>query len=128
VSAFLDAVADPKRRSDAKALCALLKRVTGEQPVMWGQSIVGFGSYHYRYASGHEGDAPIVGFSPRAKELVVYLYCYGAWSEQLLARLGKHKLGKACLYIKSLADVDEAVLAELVITSTDAIRERYPDN
>ena len=126
VAAFLDKVADPKRREDGKALCALMGEVTGEPPKLWGPSIIGFGRYHYRYASGHEGDAPIAGFSPRAKELVVYLYCYGEWSEALLARLGRHKAGKACLYIKSLADIDQAVLAELIVRSADEVRKRYP--
>ena len=125
VSEFLDRVPDPKRREDACSLCELMERVTGEKATMWGPSIIGFGSYHYRYDSGREGDAPVAGFSPRAKELVVYLYCYGEWSEPLLAPLGKHKAGKACLYIKSLADVDQDVLAELIARSAKAVRERY---
>ena len=126
VAAFLDKVADQKRREDGKALCALLRDVTGEPPVLWGPSIVGFGRYHYVYASGHEGDAPIAGFSPRAKELVVYLHCQGDWSEALHARLGKHRAGKSCLYIKSLADVDQSVLAELIERSADEVRKLYP--
>lgn len=126
VGAFLDSVADPKRREDGKALCALMEDVTGEPPMLWGSSIIGFGSYHYRYASGHEGDAPLAGFSPRARELVVYLDCHGDWSHGLLAKLGKHKAGKACLYIKSLSDIDEAVLRELIVKSADQVRSRYP--
>jgi hypothetical protein len=125
VSGFLDRVPDPQRREDAKALCRLIARETGEPPVLWGPSIIGFGSYHYRYASDHEGDAPIVGFSPRARELVLYLYCHGEWSDELLARLGKHRTGKACLYIRSLANVDEAVLIELIRGSAAQIRRRY---
>lgn len=126
VAAFLERVSDQRRREDGKALCALMERVTGESPVLWGPSIVGFGSYHYRYDSGHEGDAPVAGFSPRARELVVYLSCDDPASEQLLARLGKHKRSKACLYIKSLADVDQGVLAELITQSAKAVRKRYP--
>lgn len=127
VAAFLDKVADPKRRADGKALCALIQDVIGEPPMMWGPSIVGLGRYHYRYASGHEGDAPLAGFSPRAKELVVYVNCSGDWSGELLNKLGRHKAGKSCLYIKSLADVDQAVLAELIARSADEVRKLYPD-
>ena len=126
VAAYLDRLPDAKRREDARAICALMQRVTGESPVMWGPSIVGFGSYHYHYESGREGDAPVAGFSPRARELVVYLSCDDPASEQLQARLGKHKRSKACLYIKSLADVDQGVLAELIAQSAKAVRERYP--
>jgi hypothetical protein len=126
VADFLDKVPDSKRREDSKQLCAFLQRLTGEDPVMWGPSLVGFGRYHYKYASGREGDAPIVGFAPRARELVLYLCCYGDWTGPLLDRLGPHKAGKGCLYIKSLADVDEGVLAELVECSSAEIAERYP--
>lgn len=126
VAAFIERVPNAKRREDARTLCTLMERVTGDAPVLWGPSIVGFGSYHYRYASGREGDAPVAGFSPRARELVVYLSCDDAASEQLLARLGKHKSSKACLYIKSLADVDQGVLAELISQSAKTVRERYP--
>ena len=128
VAAFLEGVPDPKRRQDGQALCKLIQDVIGEPPVLWGPSIVGFGSYHYRYTSGHEGDAPITGFSPRAKELVVYVNCSGDWSAELLKKLGKHKAGKSCLYIKSLADVDQAVLAELIERSADEVRKLYPAN
>ncbi len=127
VEAFLDAVSDPQRREDARALSALMEEVTGEPPRIWGSSIVGFGSYHYRYDSRREGDAAAVGFSPRAKELVVYLSADAAEKEALLARLGKHKVGKSCLYIRSLADVDKGALRELVAGSLAAIRDRYPD-
>lgn len=127
VADFLDSVADPKRREDSKRLCAFLERKTGETPVMWGPSLVGFGRYHYKYASGREGDAPLVGFAPRARELVLYLCCYGDWIGPLLDRLGPHKAGKGCLYIKSFAGVDEGVLSELVDCSTAEIRARYPD-
>ena len=127
VLAFLDAVPDPQRRDDARALSALMQEVTGEPPHMWGSSIVGFGSYHYRYDSGREGDAAAVGFSPRAKELVVYLSADAPDKAALLARLGKHKLGKSCLYIRSMAEVDHGALRQLIAGSSAAIRQRYPN-
>ena len=126
VSAFIDAVPDAKRREDAKALCALMQRATGEPPKMWGSSIVGFGRYQYRYESGREGEAAVAGFSPRARELVVYLAADAPDKEALLARLGRHKTGKCCLYIRSLADVDANVLEQLVVGSAAAVRERWP--
>lgn len=115
VRSFLDAVPDERRRADARALCALMAHVSGEPPAMWGAGIVGFGSYHYRYDSGREGDAPLVGFAPRKAQLVVYLA--GGFEDHdpgTLARLGPHRTGKGCLYLKRLADVDEAALRELV--------------
>ncbi|GAA3731477.1 hypothetical protein GCM10022225_11660 [Plantactinospora mayteni] len=115
VDDFLAALPDEQRRADADRLRALLRDVTGEEPVMWGPSIVGFGRYHYRYPSGHQGDAPLVGFSPRRQHLVVYLV--GGFEQRYaatLARLGPHKTGKGCLYLKSLAGVDETALRELV--------------
>lgn len=113
VDAFLESVAHPVRRADGQAVRALMERVTGEQATMWGPSIVGFGSYHYRYASGHEGDAPRVGFSPRSANLVLYVGGFAEY-DALLARLGKHRRSKACLYLTRLADVDVAVLEEIV--------------
>jgi hypothetical protein len=115
VDAFIDAVPDEHRRSDARQLCELMRSVTGEPPVMWGPSIVGFGSYHYRYESGRTGDAPLAGFSPRKANLVVYLV--GGFEDRypkLLNKLGPHKSGKACLYLKRLGDVDAGVLRQLV--------------
>jgi Domain of unknown function (DU1801) len=126
VAAFIERVPDAKRREDAKALCAIMARATGESAKMWGPSIVGFGRYHYRYDSGREGDAPAVGFSPRARELVLYLAAHSDRTGSLLARLGKHKGGKSCLYVRRLADVDEAVLEELVADAARAVHERYP--
>ena len=113
VDAFLDAVEHPVRRADGKTVRAMMERVTGEPAVMWGPSIVGFGRYHYRYASGHEGDMCRIGFSPRAANLVLYLDGLPEY-EALLAKLGKHKRSKACLYLNKLADVDLAVLEEIV--------------
>lgn len=126
VDAFLNKVADPKKRDDAQAVRALMERVTGEPATMWGASIVGFGSYHYRYDSGREGDAPRVGFSPRASALVLYVMDGFPRHQALLDRLGKHSTGKACLYIKKLADVDQAVLEELVTASLAHMDEAYP--
>jgi hypothetical protein len=112
---FIDAVADDRRREDAHRLRRLLEEWTGEPPVMWGTSIVGFGTFRYRYESGREGTAPLVGFSPRKAALVLYLV--GGAEERypkLLERLGPHKLGKSCLYLKRLDDVNREVLHELV--------------
>ena len=113
VDAFLDGVVHPVRRADGKAVRAMMERVTGEPAVMWGPSIVGFGRYHYRYASGHEGDMCRVGFSPRSANLVLYVGGFPEY-EELLAKLGKHKTSKVCLYINKLADVDQGVLEEIV--------------
>jgi hypothetical protein len=113
VDAFLEAVEHPVRRADGKAVRAMMEHVTGEAAIMWGPSIVGFGSYHYRYASGHEGDSPRVGFSPRSANLVLYVGGFPEY-EALLAKLGKHKSSKACLYLNKLSDVDLAVLEEIV--------------
>jgi Domain of unknown function (DU1801) len=115
VEEFLDAVPDEQQRADARTLCALMSEITGEPPVLWGPSIVGFGSYRYRYESGHEGTSSLAGFAPRKGNLVVYLV--GGFEDRhgkLLAKLGPHKAGKGCLYLKRLADVDLDVLRELI--------------
>ena len=122
VSAFLDDIADPVRRKDAKTLATLMKRVVGKKPVMWGSSIVGFGSYQYKYASGHEGTWPLAAFSPRKSDLTVYLMPGFAGSKSLLARLGPHKTGKACLYLKRLDDVDLGVLETLVAAAVHGVQ------
>lgn len=126
VAAFLDAVPDPKRRADGKALAETMERLSGEKPYMWGPSIVGFGTYHYRYDSGREGDAPRTGFSPRAKELVLYIMDGSDRQKALMPRLGKHRTGKSCLYIKSLDDVDRDVLEQLIAGSLDYMDGKYP--
>ena len=113
VEAFLQAVADPGRREDCRTIAAMMRRATGAEARMWGSSIVGFGSYHYRYASGHEGDMCVLGFSPRKSALSLYLSCDLDAHRPLLARLGKHKTGKGCLYIGKLDDVDQDALAGL---------------
>lgn len=126
VADFIQAAPDAVRRDDAKALVALMARVTGEEPVMWGPSIIGFGSYHYRYESGHEGDACRLGFSPRKAELVLYVLNGSPGQAAQLARLGRHRTGKSCLYIKRLADVDMAVLEDLLRDQLAHMDARYP--
>ena len=115
VEEFLARVPDNQQREDARRLCAIMQEITGEPPAMWGSSIVGFGTYHYRYASGHEGDSALASFSPRRQHLVIYLV--GEFADRhraALARLGPHQTGKGCLYIKRLADVDLDALRELI--------------
>jgi hypothetical protein len=114
VAAFVAGLADERRRADSERLIALMSNVTGEPATMWGPSIIGFGSYHYRYASGREGDTPLVGFSPRKTALTLYASAGEDERAELLARLGPHKVGKSCVYVKRLSDVDEQVLADLV--------------
>lgn len=124
VPAFLDGCIDEEQRADAKALAKLMQKVTGDKPTMWGPSIVGFGSYQYTYESGREGDAPIVGFSPRKAANVLYGAIGFGGAEALLARLGKHTTGKGCLYIKKLADVDIRVLEALIEKAVAATRAK----
>lgn len=126
VDAFIDAVPDAIRRADARTILELMKRITGDEPRMWGPSIIGFGSYSYRYESGHAGEACRIGFSPRKAELVLYVLTGDPAQGDLLARLGKHKTGKSCLYIKKLADVDMAVVEQLVRTSVAHMDAAYP--
>ncbi|MGA7203968.1 MAG: DUF1801 domain-containing protein [Specibacter sp.] len=110
------------RRADAAVLLELMQKVTGQQPVMWGPSIIGFGSYHYKYASGREGDAPAAGFSPRKASLVMYGLTYAPDVEPLLERLGKFKRGAGCIYVNKLADIDLDVLGELIATGYHHMR------
>ncbi|UZK65629.1 DUF1801 domain-containing protein [Sphingomonas sp. M1-B02] len=123
---FIDAVEDPVRREDAKAVCAMMERISGEQAAMWGPSIIGFGSYHYRYESGHEGDMARISFSPRKAELVLYITGGFPRHAELMARLGKHRTGKSCLYIKRLSDVDRDILEELIRESLAWMDATYP--
>ena len=125
--AFIDSVDHAGRREDARAVLALLAEVTGEPPVMWGPSIIGFGRYRYTYDSGHSGEAPLVGFSPRKTNLVLYMAAYDDARQAFLDRLGKHKAGKGCIYLNRLADVDPAVIAEMARWSMKTLKERYPD-
>jgi hypothetical protein len=124
VADFLGGVEHPVRRADADTMIAIMERVTGLPPVMWGPSIIGFGAYHYRYDSGHEGEMCRIGFSPRKANLVFYL---SGDKDALLGRLGKHKRGKGCIYVNRLADVDLAVLEDMIALSWATMAERFPD-
>ena len=124
VSSYLAALTDPTRRADAKELAQLMQRASGEKPRLWGPSIVGFGSYHYRYDSGREGDMPLISFSPRKAALVLYSMLGHSEAKTLLAKLGKHTTGKGCLYIKKLADVDRTVLEKLIGNAVAHYRAR----
>ena len=126
VADFLKQKASGERLAQCQALVKLFKEVTGKPAKMWGPSIVGFGSYHYFYESGREGDAPLLGFSPRKPEFVLYLAPY-LDDQGLKEQLGRHKAGAGCLYIKSLEDIDLPVLRKLAIASVKALRQRYAD-
>jgi hypothetical protein len=126
VDEYLASRASPDQLADCQILMAMLGRVTGEAPRMWGPSIVGYGRYTYRYASGTSGESCVTGFAIRGRDLVVYLVAESPRQEALLARLGKHKFGKACLYLKRLADVDLAVLESLVAEAVAEVRRRHP--
>ena len=124
VDKYLNAVENDRRRQDSLVLLQLMQKVTGEDPVLWGDSIVGFGSYHYQTKAGTEGDWPLTGFAPRKANLVVYIMAGFSRYDELLARLGKHKHGKSCLYINKLADVDLEVLEALVGESVAYVKEK----
>jgi hypothetical protein len=126
VAAFIDALTDQTKRADAKTLVKLMQSASGEKPKMWGPSIIGFGSYHYTYDSGREGDMPLIGFSPRKAATVLYNATTSSDSKAVITKLGKHTTGKGCLYIKKLADVDQKVLEALLVKSVTAIRARNP--
>ena len=122
VTAFIDALGDTVRRADAKALAKLMQNAAGEKPRMWGPSIIGFGSCHYKYESGREGDMPVIAFSPRKAATVLYGVTGFDEAKVLLAKLGKHSTGKGCLYIKKLADVEQPILENLIVKSLAAKR------
>ena len=126
VEAYLASRANPAQLADCRTIMAICTRVTKQQPKMWGPSIVGYGSYTYRYESGHSGDACLTGFAVRGKDLVVYLMAEHSAQTDLLAGLGKHRMGKSCLYFRRLADLDVAVLEELIADSVAEVRRRYP--
>ena len=128
VDAFLDTLDDAAKQDDSRAVAAMMTEITGAPATMWGTSIVGFGNYHYRYASGREGDFLETGFAPRKRALTLYIMAGFAQYETLLERLGKFTTGKSCLYVKRLADVDMGVLRELVAHSVKTIREKYPSD
>jgi hypothetical protein len=126
VEQYLNAISDEQKRQDCFTLMDLMHRVTGEPPKLWVGNIVGFGQYHYKYASGHEGYAALVGFAPRKANLVLYVLSGFEGQEQLLEKLGKHKAGKGCLYINRLTDIDLPTLRQIVQGTVDILRQRYP--
>jgi uncharacterized protein DUF1801 len=125
VEDYIASRANEQQRTDCQELMVLLKKITQQPPKMWGPSIVGYGSYRYTYESGRTGEAPLAGFAIRGRELVVYLLNEGERQEKLLAKLGKHKMSKSCLYFKQLADLDKLVLEQLVTGSIAEARRRY---
>lgn len=125
VQQFLASVENEKRRKDAQVVLKLMREIMGEKPAMWGPSIVGFGSYHYRYESGREGDWLLTGFSPRKRALTLYIMDGFDGHDDLMSKLGKYKTGKSCLYVKSLEDIDVEVLRELVTESVASMRRTY---
>ena len=125
VDDYIDARGSQQQRDDCRELIALLKKVTRQPPQMWGPSIVGFGSYRYKYESGHSGEAPLVGFAIRGRQLVIYLVPRQKAQKSLLSRLGPHKMTTSCLYFKRLADLDKAVLEKLLVSSVADVKRRY---
>ena len=125
VKTFLDKIDDPVRREECFKVLRMMQKATGHKAVMWGTSIVGFGSYHYKYESGREGDFMLVGYSPRKSALTIYIISGFSRYESLMEKLGKFKTGKSCLYLKTLEDVDFEVLTELVTLSSERIAAKY---
>lgn len=124
VSGFVKKIEDAQRRADCDRLIEIMKTQSGFEPKMWGPSIIGFGSYHYKYESGHEGDAPLVGFSPRKSEFALYIANFNG-KEALLKNFGKHKTAKACVYIKKIEDINPDILKKLVAGSIKHYKEKY---
>jgi hypothetical protein len=127
VADFLNAIEDAQVKADCKALVKLMKEVSGYEPAMWGGSIVGFGKYHYKYDSGHEGDSCLTGFSPRKGNISIYTNMHLEDDSPLMKKLGKFKNGKSCIYIKKLADVDQDVLGKLILKGIKGLKLKYPD-
>lgn len=125
VAEFVNSIEDGQKRADARKVAAMMRRATGKRAKMWGPSIVGYGTYHYEYESGREGDFMITGFSPRRQALTVYILAGFGRFETLMGKLGKYKTGKSCLYIKRLSDVDEKVLEKLIDGSVKYMRKNY---
>jgi len=126
VTAFLDRVPEVGKRRDSYVILEMMRRITGKEPQMWGDSIIGFGSYHYKYESGREGDMPLLAFSPRKQNLTLYILSDFEEYDQLMAKLGKHKTGKVCLYINRLSDVDMAVLEQLATKTYEIWLNKKP--
>jgi len=125
VTEFIKAIDDRQMRADARKVAAMMRKATGKRAKMWGSSIVGYGTYHYRYASGREGEFMVTGFAPRKQALTVYIMPGFTPFGKLMAKLGKYKTGKSCLYIKRLADVDESILERLIDDSVEHMRKKY---
>ncbi|SEN98496.1 protein of unknown function (DU1801) [Mesobacillus persicus] len=123
---FIEKVESPKKREDAYKLLDLFTETTGYEAKMWGPSIIGFGSYHYKYDSGHEGDAPLVGFSPRKAKISLYFATGDTKRQELLMNFGKHTTGKACVYINKVADINVDILKKLIIQSVEFLKTSYP--
>ena len=126
VTDFIEAVGSEKKRQDAYRLLEIMTELSGEPAKMWGPSIIGFGSYHYKYESGHEGDSLRIGFSPRKAKHSLYIVNGFEGYEEIMSRLGKFKTGKSCLYVNKLADIDEEVLKELIVASLEWMDKEYP--
>lgn len=122
---FINTVSGETKREDSLCIVEIFKDISGFEPKMWGPSIIGFGSYHYKYNSGHEGDAPLAGFSPRKDSIVLYFASEFESREQLLEKLGKHKTGKVCVYVKKLEDIDISILKKLLKGSIAQIKKQY---
>jgi len=125
VKDFIDRVDDERKRDDSYQIIKIMKEASGFEPKMWGPSIIGFGSYHYKYSSGHEGDAPLIAFSPRKPQIVLYLSPDFENREKLLKEFGKHKTSKGCVYIKKLEDVDEGILKKIISLSIKHTKAPY---
>ena len=124
---FIENIEHPRKRAEAYQLLDLFTETTGYQAKMWGPSIIGFGTYHYKYKTGHEGDAPVVGFSPRKAKVSLYFSSDAPEREELLAAFGKHTTGKACVYVNKLADIDLDILKKLIVMTVDFIKKTYPE-
>ena len=125
VADYIDSRANPQQRADCTELMALFRKVTGQSPKMWGPSMVGYGSQRYTYDSGRTGEMPLAAFAIRGRDLVVYLYAEGEAQKSLLSKVGKHKMGKSCLYFRQLGDLDKPTLEELVVGSIAEFKQRY---
>ncbi|MEK4661395.1 DUF1801 domain-containing protein [Priestia sp. FSL H7-0729] len=125
---FIEQIESPQKRKDAYQLLDIFTETTGYEAKMWGPSIIGFGTYHYKYESGHEGDAPLVGFSPRKAKISLYFATGDSEREDLLKDFGKHTTGKACVYINKVADIDVDVLKALIVQSVEFLKQTYPDH
>jgi len=126
VTDFINAVEDTAKRNDSFELVKIMQKESGFEPKMWGPGIIGFGSYHYKYDSGHEGDAPLVAFSPRKAAISLYCYTTTENKEELLSKLGKHKASKGCIYIKKLTDIDTEILRKMILLSIENLNKLYP--